>query len=709
MLFCASSTSAQCPPNIDFELGTFGNWQCYTGTLDPATSIMSEDPSPPVANRHTMLSAVPGNGLDYYGGFPQNCPNGSAHSIRLGNNKPGAEAERIAYTFSIPPTQTSFSLIYHYAVVLQDFGHAASQQPRLSIEVKDLTDNTLIPCSSFDFVANGNMPGFFDSPHGTVASPVRCKDWAAASINLDGYAGKTIELSFTTRDCSQGEHFGYAYIDINSECSSSFVGATFCPDDTAINIIAPNGYQKYVWFNNTYTQILGNQQTLHLSPPPASGGSIAVELTPYNGYGCKDTLIANLFDTLTIQAYAGADTTVCQNAKVQLGTAPKIGHVYKWSPVAGLSDPNIANPVATVTGPVTYQLTETHDGGGCKSIATVKVGIVDIDTSLTVLGLTSFCRASGQITTLKVNPEDSIQWYKDNIAIAGATDTILQIDKSGSYRATLFTAGGCSANTRDQQIDIYESPVPDFSVKPICVNLPLQLKNLTTSSSVSTTQYLWDFGNGQTSTAAIPVYSYPLPGNYTIKLSVSSLECPLPLVDTQKTVTIDQPATGIKYPVKDAVINFPEPLTARTFGVSYLWKPATSLDNPIIYNPNFKGASQQNYLIEIKTATGCITVDTQMVKTHKKIAIYVPTVFTAGTANNNGYLKPLLMGFQKVNFFRIYNRWGKLLFEMHSDLPGWNGKTGGTSEEIQSVVWMIEAVDVDGITHFQQGTTVLIR
>ena len=41
--------------------------------------------------------------------------------------------------------------------------------------------------------------------------------------------------------------------------------------------------------------------------------------------------------------------------------------------------------------------------------------------------------------------------------------------------------------------------------------------------------------------------------------------------------------------------------------------------------------------------------------------------------------------------------------------PGWNGRIGNAVQKMQTVVWMIEAVDVDGITHHRQGTTVLMR
>jgi hypothetical protein len=73
--------------------------------------------------------------------------------------------------------------------------------------------------------------GFFLSPKSQDTTGVWCKDWSAVSINLDNNAGKTIRLFFKTADCTFTRHFGYAYIDVNSECSSEFVGATYCPDD----------------------------------------------------------------------------------------------------------------------------------------------------------------------------------------------------------------------------------------------------------------------------------------------------------------------------------------------------------------------------------------------------------------------------------------------------------------------------------------------
>ncbi len=963
---CCSFTSiAQCPPNIDFEQGNFTGWQCYSGSFFN-TVVINPLPIPPTPGRHDLISAATVPAFDPWGNFPTLCPNGSGYSIRIGLQTTGNTADRVTYTFTIPPTQNNFSLIYNYAIVINNSGgHPPVIQPRLTISVRNLTNNTIDTCSSFDIAySNANpLPGFQNAP----SNPnVKFKPWAANSINLNGNAGNTIEISFTATGCGNspsGSHFGYAYVDVNTQCSSSFVGAAYCPDDTTINVTAPFGYEFYKWWDITDpTVILANTQTINFTPPPPSGMTLRVALEPYDGYGCFDTLTVQLMDTLNVFANAGPDTLSCQNAPVPLGINSTPGFVYSWSPVAGLSNPNISNPVASPSVTTTYILTVRNFGGGCLTTDTVIVNAAVLDTALQVTGPLTGCITASNPTVLKVNPADSIQWYRNNIAIPGANDTIYNVVQTGTYHATVFSFIGCSLSTTginitvnpfpaagftanflnqcfnnhqfvftnnstiafgtmqynwdlgdgttattnnvthsyllpgtyivkllvtsDQgcadsisyTVNVYDSPVAgfnvntneqctynnqfiftntstlaagtmqynwdlgdgnsttsrdvthiyalpgtysvrltvttdkgciedsvfdvtvnpmpvvgftepiaqqcfgnnqfnfinnstiltgtmqyawtlgdgntatttdvthsyaqpgvypvkliatsdkgcvdsssvmtvkvfpyakaDFYVEPVCVNLRLPLTNKTINNTATPLNFYWDFGNGQTSSMITPVYSYPAAGTYTLSLTVNTNLCPQTLSVKQVQIVIDAPAIGIRYPEKDAVFNYDERLQARQIGSSVIWSPAISLSNRYSYSPYFRGINPQLYTIALKTLAGCVTVDTQFVKTYKKIEIYVPNAFTPGSNGLNDYLRPHLMGFVKVNYFRVYNRWGKLLFQMQSDKPGWDGRVKGQLYELQTVVWMIEAVDVDGKTHQRQGTTIILH
>ena len=630
LLFCiyTNQANAQCPPNLDFETGTFNGWTCYTGSVEAVgtQNIISIYPSGgAVYDQHTMFTRGMG-GVDPYGGFPVNCPNGSGYSIKLGNNTGGGLAEGISYEFTIPADRNVYNLIYHYAVVFQDPDHQENEQPRMEIEITNVTDNYVIDCSSFTFRHFGSpLPGFQMSSVFEGDAPVWYKDWSAVSINLNDNAGKKIRLSFKTADCTFRRHFGYAYIDVNSECSDEFVGASFCPGDTALKVTAPFGYQQYKWFNNDFSQALGNTQTLKLDGAPASGTTLAVELVPYDGYGCLDTLYALLLDTLNVIADAGPDKFSCNRDAVQLGVNSKPGWIYQWSPTKGLSDPTIANPFASPDATTNYTLVTSSIGGGCRETDEVLVRSSIIDTSMDLAGKEIFCEGSGESAVLHLNTNDRIQWYNSNIPLAGANSQQLDITQTGFYFASIANDEGCMINTDTIQI------------------------------------------------------------------------------------IVDKPEPGITYPLQYALTDLPLELSARKIGDSVLWYPATGLNTSTSFTPIFNGENDELYLVEITTATGCVTVDTQSVKIIPGVEIQMPTAFTPNADGLNDFLRPQMKGVKEVKYFRVYNRWGYLMYEAKGNNPSWDGTLSGNPQPSQAVVWVMEGIGVDGRPYVRKGTAVLIR
>jgi gliding motility-associated-like protein len=627
--WCINGIAQDCPENIDFETGTFQNWTCYAGVTTAVgdQNVISLTPSGgPIPGKHTIFSRTANFGeLDPLGGFPVVCPNGSGYSIRLGNEEAGGQAEGVSYEFTIPPTEDNFSLIYHYAVVFQSPNHKVNEQPRMEIEVTNVTDNTIIDCSSFTFIAMGSsMPGF-KSSIATDTITVLYKDWSAVSVDLSGKAGKRIRLFFKTADCTFRRHFGYAYIDVNSECTNNFIGSSFCPDDAFVNVTAPFGYQSYVWKDENLTQVLGNEQTLTLTPPPASGTRVAVEVTPYDGYGCPTTLFTQLKDNLVVTASAGKDALSCNNQRVELGAAPKPGLVYQWSPANGLTDPKIANPFAAPDVTTNYVLTVSNSGGGCKTTDAVVVRASVIDSSMGLAGKDIFCIDNGDSAVLSVQPTSNILWYKDNVAISGATAPVYKVNTSGTYHAILRNSMGCIARTES------------------------------------------------------------------------------------KPIVIDKAKPGITYPVTYAVIDLPLSLKARNIGETALWDPGVNLNNVQSYTPVYTGSKETSYTITLTTNTGCITVDTQLVKLVKNVEIYVPNAFTPNGDGKNDYLRPHLRGIKDLRYFKVFNRWGQLLFEKRNVDLGWDGSIRGMPQQSQTVVWILEGVGVDNVIYTKKGVSTLIR
>ena len=318
LVFTSKNAMGQngCPVNIGFEKGTFENWECSIGSIDVLTGIISLSPSPPANNRHTLLPNTNPQMLDFYGGFPVNCPNGSNYSIQLGNSGTGKLAERASYTFTIPADQNNYSIIYNYAVVFQNPSHEIWEQPKFTTNIFDVTNNTYIGCSSFSYTASSNLPGFKESPLGMG---VFYKSWTPVTIKLSGSAGKTIRLEFTTNDCTRGGHFGYAYVDVNQNCNSPVSGNVYCTNADSLTLTAPFGFGGYKWFTADFSKVLGNDNTLILNPVPPPNTTYAVVVIPFPDQGCLDTVYTTtVFSPEALQLKVSSDLFGCITTGVDL-------------------------------------------------------------------------------------------------------------------------------------------------------------------------------------------------------------------------------------------------------------------------------------------------------------------------------------------------------------------------------------------------------
>jgi gliding motility-associated-like protein len=527
-LFFITATAigqALCPPNLDFENGNFSNWECRVGTVSGAGGVNTVNwgGTGEVFGRHTIIPANAGN-LDAYGQFPESCPNGSGYSIRLGNTLAGAQAEGVSYTYTIPATVTSFSIIYYYAIVLQNPNHNSFEQPRFMARIIDMSTGTEINCVSFDFTASGNLPGFQVSP---ASSQVLYKDWTPITLDLSSYAGKTVRLEFITSDCTQGGHFGYAYVDVNASCNGAIIGSTICQGETTASLIAPFGFQSYEWFSdNTFSQALGTSQTLALDPAPAIGSVYPVIVTPFPSFGCRDTLYAVISTAQKPVSVAGPDAVICRNQPYQLGGPPTTGYAYTWTPSAMLNNPASSGPYMfnSSFSPTTFILRTTDLATGCFSFDTTLISIAPVDTSMTFTGKSSYCIGEPLNTLLAVsNSLSAIQWYQDNNPIPGATAITYQAAANGSFWAQV-SQNGCTDSTRRQPISINPRPLVSFFADKDtqCVNGSFLLTNTTTINPGEPLSYLWRFSDGTTSQGFSIEKTFTDIGAYTIELVATS-------------------------------------------------------------------------------------------------------------------------------------------------------------------------------------------
>jgi gliding motility-associated-like protein len=133
------------------------------------------------------------------------------------------------------------------------------------------------------------------------------------------------------------------------------------------------------------------------------------------------------------------------------------------------------------------------------------------------------------------------------------------------------------------------------------------------------------------------------------------------------------------------------------------------LNSATISNPIFNYNREVDYVITITTGIGCVIKDTQLVRIFKEKEIYVPKGFSPNGDGNNDKIFPRLVGVRTLTYFKVYNRWGQLLYQTSNINEGWDGTFRGTKQPIETYVWIAEGVDIDNNSIKRTGTFLLLR
>jgi gliding motility-associated-like protein len=148
-------------------------------------------------------------------------------------------------------------------------------------------------------------------------------------------------------------------------------------------------------------------------------------------------------------------------------------------------------------------------------------------------------------------------------------------------------------------------------------------------------------------------------------------------------------------------------------GISYLWTPPIGLNNPNIANPigNY-GADLDSvrYTLYVRNQADCLDSANVLVKIFKTIpSVFVPSAFTPNGDRLNDLIAPIAVGIKRIEYFRIYNRWGQMVFSTTMNGKGWDGKISGIPQATNTFVWICSAVDYLDKRILLKGHVTLIR
>ncbi|MFC6996363.1 T9SS type A sorting domain-containing protein [Rufibacter roseus] len=160
--------------------------------------------------------------------------------------------------------------------------------------------------------------------------------------------------------------------------------------------------------------------------------------------GCVSTDVVEI--TVNPTAYAGPAVSICKGESTQLQASGGIS--YSWSPATGLSDPNIANPIATPTATTTYTVTVTGQDRLCSSTASVRVTVNPIPT-VTATASTDSPVCPGSPVTLTASGADTYLWSPATGLDNPTSATPVATPKTTTtYTVTGRTRAGCTSTAQ---------------------------------------------------------------------------------------------------------------------------------------------------------------------------------------------------------------------------------------------------------------------
>ncbi len=280
---------------------------------------------------------------------------------------------------------------------------------------------------------------------------------------------------------------------------------------------------------------------------------------------------------------------------------------------------------------------------------------------------------------------------------------------TGVYVVKLVVNPGdpCS-DSIERFVKVFPTFVGDFSiVGNLCPNAPIQFTDKSVSTLAPTTKWSWNFGNGLADNDQNPETFYLEGGDYIAQLaSGNALGC----VDTvRKTSSIERfkPFAGNDTTiVKGESIFFD-----ATGGVKYQWQPATFLSNGDIPNPvgRYTDTTRIVYNVFVESATGCTGTDDVEVRVVGQASFFVPSAFTPNGDGLNDILVPYAVGYRELKFFRIFNRFGQMVFSSETLGRGWDGYYGNKLAEVGVYYYVLSTLDRGGKEELLKGDITLLR
>ena len=544
-----------------------------------------------------------------------------------------------------------------------------------SVAILNLTATPIVSSETIVSICNSTLPYSWNGNSYAGAG--------SYSINLTGSSGcdsvATLQLiiipevASTTDITTCNNQLPYSWNGNNYNSSGVYV-VTLISSAGCDSIVTLNLFVNDTSTSNTAASICSNLLPYNWNGQDYnSTGSYTITLT--NSSGCDS--IATLQLTVNTIQLSSNSISICSSA------VP-----FNWN------GQNYNN-----SGTYTASLVSTN---GCDSIATLILNIDPSPAIPTVVSPVIYCEQDNAIalSAIITTTGSILQWY--NTATGGLGNGSAPIPSTSLAGNTNYYVsqllGNCEGPRVLITVTVNGKPElgPDKEIK-ICFGQTANISGLfDTTGLVAHWTQNGSTANDLTAVGTAGIFQLDVINNNgcadTVLVSLS--------IQPQLIADAGDDA--------DIEYNLPYQLSGSGGG-TYQWSPSNLVNNPFIANPAITLMADATLILLVMDDIGCVDLDTVNFRVLNGPTFYVPSAFTPNGDGLNDTFKPIGVGISNIEYFRIFNRYGELVFETSEIGKGWDGIYRGVKQPAGNFVWSLKGTDRKGSLKTMKGNVVLIR
>jgi gliding motility-associated-like protein len=434
-----------------------------------------------------------------------------------------------------------------------------------------------------------------------------------------------------------------------------------------------------------------------------------------NGFCSLADSVFVAFDTPINASFTTTDTIDCAPLSIFFNNSSTLTSAYLWDFGNGMLDSTTFEPTVTYSQPGTYTISLVISDTLCLGSDQMSIQIT-VGPALEVTAPEDILLCSSIETNIEpiiVGSPSSVIWsstaaFQDTLNLNNQPNLTLIDPQTGWYYVQVVSSF-CTA-IDSLQLLITADSLDISGPNLVCSQDPFELLLVGAANAQSIE---WSPTNLILGSNALPTASVALSASQYIYVEVLTTQnCLLQDSIFVNVSALDPLAVAASANPTILLPNTSSQLSGFPVGTFvYSWTPVAGLSNPNISNP--QALIDQTTLYTLTVSDGlCSGSDTVLIKVYDSICaspfVFIPNAFSPNKDGNNDKLYvrgPFIESF----VFRVYDRWGELVWETTNLTEGWDGTLRGKLLDPDVYDYYLQATCVGGLENIIKGNVTLIR